>query len=194
MNTPSHAILNLFLLGKPQQSEFNLLIVIGGVLPDIPIFLFYFWAKLIARLPEKNIWTEAYYQPFIQNIVALFHSIPLALIGWFIAYFCHWKAVQIFCLSLVLHSLGDLPVHHDDAHRHFFPFSNYRFISPLSYWDTQHYGFLVALVELTLVYAASSEVMPFVKSWIGKILLLLVNILYFISYSVFHLRSLIFRS
>jgi hypothetical protein len=52
MKTPSHAIINLAILGRTQHSELNLLIVTGGILPDIPIFLFYFWAKYIARLPE----------------------------------------------------------------------------------------------------------------------------------------------
>ena len=135
MKTPSHAIINLAILGKPQLPQANLIIVIGGILPDIPIFLFYFWAKYIARLPAATIWSKAYYEPFVQNIVALFHSIPLAVIGLLIAYYFGWQSVQILFTSIVLHSLGDLPVHYDDAHRHFFPFSNYRFISPFSYWE-----------------------------------------------------------
>jgi hypothetical protein len=38
MKTPSHAIINLATLSKTQHSEWNLIIVIGGILPDIPIF------------------------------------------------------------------------------------------------------------------------------------------------------------
>ena len=86
MNTPSHAILNLFFLGRQTQPQANLPIFIGAILPDIPIFVLYGWAKLIARLPEHQIWSETYYEPFWQNIVATFHSIPLALLGWVIAY------------------------------------------------------------------------------------------------------------
>jgi len=110
MRTPSHAIINLAILGKPQQPQANLAIAIGAILPDIPIFLFYFWAKFILRLPESKIWSEAYYQPVTQNIVALFHSIPLTAIGWLIAYYFGWKQMQIICISMILHSLGDLPV------------------------------------------------------------------------------------
>ena len=87
MNTPSHAILNLVILGKATHPEANLLIVLGGILPDIPIFLFYGWAKLIAKMPEHLIWSQGYYSPMMQAIVAISHSIPLAMIGLAIATF-----------------------------------------------------------------------------------------------------------
>ncbi|MCC3409842.1 MAG: hypothetical protein JGK17_30740 [Microcoleus sp. PH2017_10_PVI_O_A] len=189
MKTPSHAIINLAILGRVQHSEFNLLIVTGGILPDIPIFLFYFWAKYIARLPEAKIWSEAYYEPLNQNIVALFHSIPLAAIGWLIAYYLGLQNVQILFLSIILHSLGDLPVHNDDAHRHFFPFSNYRFISPISYWDPNHYGSIVSLVEMLLVLLSTFRVLGFVNSYVGKVLLILVNSFYSIGSVSFYVRS-----
>lgn len=190
MKTPSHAIINLAILGRTQHSEFNLLIVMGGILPDIPIFFFYFWAKYVARIPEAKIWSEAYYEPFVQNIVALFHSMPLAAIGWLIADYFGWQSIQILFLSIILHSLGDLPVHNDDAHRHFFPFSNYRFISPISYWDRKHYGSIVSLVEMLLVLLSTYRVFGFVNSYIGKTLLILVNCFYLVGALFFYVRSL----
>ena len=194
MKTPSHAIINLAILGRDQHSEFNLLIVTGGILPDIPIFLYYFWAKYVAHLPEATIWSKAYYEPFVQNIVALFHSIPLAAIGWIVAYYFGWQSVQILFLSMILHSLGDLPVHNDDAHRHFFPFSNYRFISPFSYWDRNHYGSIVSLVEMLLVLLSTFQVFGFVNSYVGKGLLILVNGFYLVGAVLFYVRSLVARS
>ena len=190
MKTPSHAIINLAILGRTQHSELNLLIVTGGILPDIPIFLFYFWAKYIARLPEATIWSKAYYEPFVQNIVALFHSIPLAGIGWLVAYYLGWPSVQILFISIILHSLGDLPVHNDDAHRHFFPFSNYRFISPISYWDRKHYGSIVSLVEMLLLLLSTYRVFGFVNSYAGKGLLILVNAFYWAGPVYFKVRDL----
>jgi hypothetical protein len=113
-------------------------------------------------------------------VVSLFHSIPLAVIGWLIAYYFGRQNLQILFLSMVLHSLGDLPVHNDDAHRHFFPFSNYRFISPISYWDQNHYGSIVSVVEMLLVMLSSYHVFGFVQSSVGKILLILVNCFYLV--------------
>lgn len=186
MNTPSHAILNLAFLNQIKHPQGNLIIVIGGVLPDIPIFLFYAWAKLIAKLPEQKIWSVAYYQPDIQNIVALFHSIPLAVFIFVVGYFAKWKGLQLLALSLILHFLLDLPVHNDDAHRHFFPFSNYRFISPLSYWDVNHYGRIVAFVEMLGVAIATVWLFPNIQSPLGKGLMVLVSAIYSCGYFYFY--------
>lgn len=185
MNTPSHAIINLFLLGKQSLPQVNLPIFIGAILPDIPIFFFYGWAKLIARQSEKQIWSETYYQPFWQNIVAIFHSLPLALAGWLISDYLNWQSLEILFISLVLHSLGDLPVHNDDAHRHFFPLSNYRFISPISYWDRKHHGAIVSLIELSLVLLATIPVFQLLDSVISKTFLIFINVIYL----YFFLRS-----
>ncbi len=186
MNTPSHAIINLAILGKVFPSEFNLFMVLGGLLPDIPIFLFYGWAKLIAKMPERQIWSQAYYAPLMQTIIAIFHSIPLAFMGFAIASFYQWKIIQILCLSLILHSLFDLPVHHDDAHPHFFPFSKYRLISPFSYWDIKHYASLVSLVEILLVFLSTIITFSSVHSPFGKGLMIAINGFYVISYLYFY--------
>ena len=79
---------------------------------------------------------------------------------------------------MVLHSLLDLPVHNDDAHRHFFPLSNYRFISPISYWDPNHYGGIVSVVELLLVLLATFPVFNLIQSWIGKGLAIAIDLIY----------------
>ncbi|HEY9849172.1 MAG TPA: hypothetical protein V6D28_06920 [Leptolyngbyaceae cyanobacterium] len=178
MNTPSHAVINLFFIGREKLPQANLPIFIGAILPDIPIFVFYGWAKLIARLPEQQIWSVTYYEPFWQDVVAIFHSIPLVLLGWSIAYRFGWQRVQFLCISMVVHSLLDLPVHHDDAHRHFFPLSNYRFISPISYWDTKHYGGIVSLFELSCTILATFPVFHILQSSIGKVLLIGNTIIY----------------
>jgi len=79
---------------------------------------------------------------------------------------------------MVIHAVLDLPVHHDDAHRHFFPFSNYRFMSPISYWDPKHYGNIVALVEQLLVFGATLYLFSKPVSGLGAGLLIAVNGLY----------------
>lgn len=91
---------------------------------------------------------------------------------------------------MLLHHLGDLPLHHDDAHRHFFPLSNFRLISPVSYWDPQHYGTLVALVELAAVLVASAYLLRLVKSRWGRAVLLLANALAVVFYLTFYVKPL----
>jgi hypothetical protein len=165
-------------------------IALGAVLPDAPIFVLYLWAKLIRRQPERQIWRETYELPFWQNIVAAFHSIPLAIIGVAIANSWGWYDGEIIFLSMIFHSLLDLPVHNHDAHRHFFPFSNYRFISPLSYWDRKHYGEIVSFVEKLLVLGATIYIFPAIDSWLGKGILIAVNLFYWLIFLYFRvLRS-----
>lgn len=182
MNTPGHYILNLALLGKTISATENLAIALGAILPDVPIFVFYLVAKFIYKMPEGKIWSEAYYEPFWQNIVALFHSIPLALIGAAICYCFDWKPGLILFVSMICHSLLDLPVHHDDAHRHFFPLSNYRLISPFSYWDVNHYGRIVAFIEMALVLGVNPLVLSLLNSPWTKGIVIAIDMFYLYGY------------
>lgn len=188
MNTPGHYILNLALLGQTIAPEHNTAIALGAILPDIPIFGFYFVAKFIYQIPETKIWTEVYYEPFWQNLVAVFHSIPLALIGAIIFYYLNWQTGVILCLSMICHCLLDLPVHHHDAHRHFFPISNYRFISPFSYWDKNYHAQIVALIEIGLVIAVNPIVLSLLNSFWAKGIVILIDLFYLLGYYRFYLK------
>jgi hypothetical protein len=194
MNTTSHAIVNLALFMQFSQADANLAIVTGAILPDLPIFLFYSWVKFIKKLPEHQIWAEQYWQPSLQNWVALFHSIPVAIGGAMIAHYYGWETGVFLFMSMVFHSLGDLPLHHDDAHRHFFPLSDYRLISPISYWDPKHYGGTVALVEVLGVWVATMVSFPGVASGIGKGIIVAIAGFSAIAYFYYYARPRLFKS
>ncbi len=168
MNTPSHLIINLAVLRRVEDPHLTWPILVGALIPDAAMFVFYGWAKLIARLPEAQIWSEAFFSPQWQNVFAVGNSIPLAVGGMAIALWLKQPAAIALFISILLHCLEDLPLHHDDAHRHFFPFSDYRFVSPLSYWDPNHHGAIVALLELLLVIGATVYLFPAIQSWWGK--------------------------
>ena len=61
MNTPAHAVINLLILGKKEKPQYNLPIVFGGILPDLPMVIFYFYEKFWRGIPEQIIWSESYY-------------------------------------------------------------------------------------------------------------------------------------
>ena len=46
-------------------------------------------------------------------------------------------------------------MHREDAHGHFFPLTDWRFVSPVSYWDPAHLGALGAAIEWVLLAAVS---------------------------------------
>lgn len=154
MNTPAHVIFSLALLGRPNAAKYAVSIALGALLPDLFMVLFYGYEKL-RGVPESVIWNEHYFLPFWQNLFDLANSIPLLLIALaFSLYFKRYFLVFLFA-SMIIHCLLDLPVHHDDGHRHFYPFSDFKFQSPLSYWDPNHYGNLVGIAELVLFFIAA---------------------------------------
>ena len=52
--------------------------------------------------------------------------------------------------SALLHSFIDFLCHRDDAHMHFWPLTEWRFRSPVSYWDSAHYGTYFGMFEAFL--------------------------------------------
>ncbi len=57
--------------------------------------------------------------------------------------------------SALLHSAIDFLVHRDDGHMHFWPLTEWRFQSPVSYWDPAHggnwFGLFEAAVGIVLI-------------------------------------------
>ncbi|NEP61498.1 MAG: hypothetical protein F6K31_31865 [Symploca sp. SIO2G7] len=195
MNTPSHVILNLAILGRRSRSQLNGPIFWGAMLPDLALFGFYGWAKLIAKLDEATIWGETYYEPFWQDIFAVGNSIPLALVAIALALWVKgrrpdWKSlangVIFLAASVILHCLADLPLHVDDGHQHFWPLSRFRFRSSISYWDPDHYGGIVAVGEFLLVLIASWRVWQVLRSRWMKALLISGNALMWLAYASFY--------
>ncbi|NJL54672.1 MAG: hypothetical protein HC838_01265 [Spirulinaceae cyanobacterium RM2_2_10] len=194
MNTPSHVIINLAILGRKARPEWNWPIVLGALIPDLAMFVFYGWTKLISGISDQQIWDVTYYEPFWQNTFDFWNSIPLALVGIGLGVGLgrrtKWNsigtAIAICCASVLLHCLADLPLHREDAHRHFWPLSNVRFESPISYWDPDHYGNIFVLFELGLVLVLSIYAFRLIRSWWGKGLLIFSNIFMLTAWSVFY--------
>lgn len=156
MNSPAHTVINLALLGRNVPKRYVPPIVIGSILPDLPIFIFYFIQKIIFRATEKGIWSEAYFNPLWQNIFDLFNSIPLICLGLLVSWWRKAGASGYLFASMLVHVLLDFPFHNDDAHRHFFPVSGWKFESPLSYWDPTHFGCVLAPLEVFAVAFCSA--------------------------------------
>lgn len=115
------------------------------------MFAFYAYEKLVLHRTEQVIWKTDYFLAGWQVFFDLFNALPLIGIAAAIAWMLRRPGWQACFASMALHCLGDLPLHNEDAHRHFFPLSSWRFHSPLSYWDPQHYGVYVGLAEALFV-------------------------------------------
>lgn len=179
MNTPGHAVLNLALLGDDADRHIDAAVVAGALLPDLPMVGFYPWVRVVEGLPEDVIWNEAYFQPGWQALFDVFNSIPVVLVVLWLAHRLEWAGVRALSLSMLLHFALDLPLHHSDGHRHFFPLSDFRFESPVSYWEPGHFGHLVGLLEVGLVLGLTVFVLlPRYRSWWWRGGLLAANLGY----------------
>ncbi len=153
MYTPAHVLVNAAIVGAIDP-RLALPAAIGAALPDVPLALLYARERLRGT-PEARIWSERYGTRLWQDTVHTAHSLPLAAAGLAVALALGAPAAAALCGSLLLHDLGDLPIHGRDAHRHFLPLSQWRFLSPLSYWELERHAAIVELVEVLLAWAAA---------------------------------------
>lgn len=155
MNTPTHAVVNLALLARGRGRPHAGAILLGAIAPDLLMVVFWLWSRFGEGLGERAIWSEAYFRPVWQHAFDLAHSLPLAVAGAGIAAAARRPAVAFCLASVALHDLGDMPLHREDGHRHLFPLSDWRYISPVSYWDPAYYGAAAADVEVVLLLGGS---------------------------------------
>ncbi len=153
MNTPAHIAASLLTWRNQPGPWTAAAVTFGAVLPDATMFVFYGYQKAIGST-EADIWNTLYFQDHWQLTFDLFNSVPIFLAIAVVAYFLKWRLVMLVAASALLHCLCDLPLHNDDAHRHFLPFTDWRFASPVSYWDPNHYGLIFMWIELLFAIGA----------------------------------------
>lgn len=174
MMTQTHTLIAATLFaGRQHSARHNAAILFGSLVPDLAIFALFIWSKL-AGIPERQLWREIYFSEPMLTFTAVGNSLPvyvLILIGGIFLVqkrttvrvtvadqrasqepISYWglitsSAICLFALAAITHVLGDFPVHVSDAHPHFWPFSDWRFHSSISYWDRSHHGGLFSLLE-----------------------------------------------
>jgi hypothetical protein len=135
INTPAHMALGLAVLGRrPRPVEWGVILA-GAMLPD----LFLFAAHFTGDGPVVGLAADA------MNSLPLFTLLLLAGLA------TRLRLLWLFAAAALLHIAFDLPVHHQDAHVHFWPLTDRVFVSPVSFWDPDHHGRLFGLLEGLLV-------------------------------------------
>jgi len=122
-------------------SKRNWAVFIGSVIPDLAIYLWAPYQYFVNDVSGKELWGELYFAPPMQNLIAYFNSIPiyaaLALIGWIARGKIWGKLMFFFALAALIHMATDMPVHADDAYRHLWPITDWRFYSPPNFANSQ---------------------------------------------------------
>lgn len=179
MNIQSHAILTTVLIRMGLRDkvssikQLNLLLVTGAMLPDLPLVGFFFWYSFFDPHSQVEIWNQCYYYPEWQLAINAFHSFTiwglLALVLWWL----RKLPAALFSLAALLASAEDFLLHNDDAHAHFWPLGDYRFSSPVSYWDPEFHGAVASVSEILVVLLAALWLWPHIATRWGRLLLCL---------------------
>ena len=143
------------MLSQRDAPKRNIAVLAGSLIPDMFIYVAAIWLTVFAGVTHEELWDDIYFQDPMQTWGAIFNSLPLyatlAAIGVVFRQTTLGKLTLLFGLAAIIHILTDLPVHADDAHRHFWPVSDWRFYSPVSYWDKNYHAPWVMIVETALV-------------------------------------------
>ncbi len=155
MTTPSHILYNLALLGKKGDRKLNIAVGLGALFPDTAVWIFFVVNKLFLGIPEKIMWDQMYFAYPWNGVFNLFHSFWLLPLLMVVSYLFKNRLGIYFFGSALLHAVFDFCVHARDAYAHFWPFSEWRFHSPISYWDRDFYGQYVSILEFLFAALAA---------------------------------------
>lgn len=144
-------------------------LLLGSMLPDIPFTLltvgfgiYYRWFEPLPINAYDSVMEYLHFDMFFTDPVwivshNLFHSlivntvlIVVGLITWQLGK--HWgRFILWLSISMQFHTFIDIFTHHSDGPLIFFPFNlSYRFVSPISYWESEAYGSVFMMFEYTL--------------------------------------------
>src|SRR5690242_19641069 len=140
-------LIGLAALGRPGDTRRSLAAVGGALLPDLPAILLVVWALHVEGRSPGEVFGLLYWSPSWQAIFAPTHAFPVWGLALAAALALRSPLLVAFTASGLIHLACDFPVHLTDAHRQFWPLTDWRFHSPVSYWDPAHYGNIVAPLE-----------------------------------------------
>ncbi|MGR3466369.1 MAG: cobalamin biosynthesis protein CobQ [Shimia sp.] len=134
MNTPAHLIVGAAAFGRPDAPRVTFAALAGGFAPDLSLYVMAIVARL-AGWSWEVIFRELYFSDAWQQVFAIDNSFILWGIGLAVAIWMRSGWAVAFTGAALLHLTFDLPLHAEDARMHFWPATDWKFISPYSYWD-----------------------------------------------------------
>ena len=158
MITSSHIIYSWALARKTEKvtddnKKRTLAFVLGALFPDTPTYVFFLVCGVILGYSGEKMWDDMYFNSGWSIPITLTHSLIIWPILIALSSYFGWKFMRWFSISALFHTMVDFCVHTDDAYRHFYPFSNWKFKSPISYYNPAEWGVYVGAFDSILVIA-----------------------------------------
>ncbi len=159
----------------------------GGLLPDLPMLAIVGFLRATGH-DFSEIFGKLYWEHWWQVANAIGHNFILwsvvCIIGWSLRDNANPARRETGTLTFALggsalvHSAIDFLVHRNDAHMHFWPFTEWRFVSPVSYWDPAFYGTQFSLFEAALGLLMAILLFRKFKHWLVRGALAIAAIMY----------------
>ena len=188
MNTPAHLLIGAALFSKRDNLALLGGALAGGLLPDLSLYVLAGVSIFVLSIPADVVFDKLYFSDSWQLVFSIDNSFILWGIGLVLAVaFKRPVFIAMTCAAL-LHLICDFALHHDDARAHFWPISNWRFESPLSYWDSNHRAALVAPLAgvatgFATVYMLTGTLHKGIK--LGLLLLFLAELFVLVSWLMY---------
>ena len=170
MNTPAHLIFGVAAFGRPDVRFVTLAAALGGLAPDLSLYVMAGVSLFVLQIPPQTVFGELYFSDAWQTVFAIDNSFFLwgALLALGV-----WRRSGIliaFAGAALLHVALDFPLHHDDGRPHFWPFSNWVFESPFSYWDRRQGASFIAPLEGVVCFGLVVLIWRRYTNWLQRAL------------------------
>lgn len=177
MLTSTHMLLGAAVSTRPDFRPYLMVIGwLGALFPDLSIIALFAYARIF-NISGRDVWRAPdglYWQEPWQTYSAISNSIPMWIAFSVVGGVLFLRSARlrqaglcilVFAVAALSHVLGDFPVHNSDAHVHFWPFSDWRFHSPISYYQPAHYGDIFHIFEMVGAFALMIYFLLRFKQW-----------------------------
>jgi len=168
LNTPAHLILGAAVFARPNATAVTAASVAGSLLPDVSLYAMASWALFVQGISPSIVFGQLYFSDAWQSIFAMDNSVFVWFSLLLAGYWFRRDWVMILGAAALLHLCMDFPLHHDDGRPHFWPFSDWVFSSPVSYWDPARYGQYVGAIEVLGCILLCVLLWRRFRSWIAR--------------------------
>ena len=174
MNTPAHLLIGTAAFGKAGAKSITAGAAFGAIAPDLSLYLLAGTSIFLLGIPAETVFGEYYFSDAWQSIFAVDNSFVVWGVLLILALLLRQPWAIALTAAALLHLCLDFPLHNDDARPHFWPVTDWVFVSPVSYWDVDHYGALMVPVGLVASGVAAVILWRRYRSVVGRGLIAVV--------------------
>ena len=165
MNTPAHLIMGAAAFGRPGHRRITVAALFGSLAPDISLYAMVSWLIYVLGVEPRVVFGQYYFSSAWQRVFAVDNSMVLWGLALGLAAWSRNPALIAFAGAALLHLVFDFPVHNNDARMHFWPVTDWVFVSPISYWDSRFHAAIIGPLELGIAMLLSAFMLARYKTF-----------------------------